>query len=303
MYKPLNKKIVSERTGKNTVALVGFATTTRDLAPWDDENTEIWGLNEAAVQPYFKRFNRWFQIHPEDNFMRDGNPNDPNHPKWLQEARGFPIYMQEHYEQIPASVKLPIDEIKKRYGSYLTSSLAFMITLAMLEGFERIELYGFELGTKTEYHYQKANAEYLIGLARGMGFDVFIPTGSSLCKGKMYGFETMDVTFRQKLEYRKTSLIEELKQSRDEAKENQGILAAYDQIARLRPEDKELVGLWEQQAPITQAKLAKANFIVGVDKELETVIDMYDEFLSQVGVVGPQDYTKTKKVRDVEIKT
>lgn len=302
MYKPLNKRIVSKRTGKNTVALVGFAATTRDAAPWDDPDTEIWGLNEAAIQPWFKRFDRWFQIHPEDNFMREGNQNDPNHPKWLMEARGFPIYMQAHYEQVPASVALPINEIIKRYGNYLTSSLSYMLTLAMLEGFERIELYGFEMGTRTEYHYQKSNAEYLIGMARGLGFEIYLPPGCSLCKGKMYGFETMDVTFRQRLEYRKTAITEEMQKVRDEAKEAQGLELALDKIARLRPDDEELVKLWKEQEPITQGKVAKANYIVGVSKELETIIGMYDDFLETIGVAGKQDYTKTRKISDDETK-
>ena len=302
MYVPLNKKIVSQRTGKNTVALVGFAATTRDLAPWDDLDTEIWGLNEAAIQPWFKRFDRWFQIHPEDNFMRSENPNDPDHPKWLAEARGFPIYMQEHYDSVPSSVALPIDEIIKLYGNYLTSSLSYMITLAMLEGFERIELYGFELGTRTEYHYQKSNAEYLIGMARGLGFEIYLPPGCSLCKGKMYGFESMEITFRQKLEYRKNGIAAEMSEVRDEAKEAQGMLAVYDKISRLRPDDEELVALWKEQEPITQMKVAKANFITGVNKELETIIGLYDDFLETIGVAPKQDYTKTKKIGDSEIK-
>ena len=186
MYKKLNKGIVSKRTGKNTVALVGFAETTRDLAPWDDPDTEIWGLNEAYLQPFMKRWDRWFQLHPEDNFNRDTNTNDPDHPKWLRKKHKKPIYLQEAYPYIPDAIKYPLDEVIANYGDYLMSSFAFMLALAMLEGFERIELYGFEMGTHTEYHYQKANAEYLIGFARGAGFDVWYPEICTLCKGKMY---------------------------------------------------------------------------------------------------------------------
>jgi len=300
MYTPLNKGIKSKRTEKNTVALVGFSQTTRDEIPWDDKDTEIWSLNEAAVQTWMRRFDRWFQLHPEENFNRPNNPNDPNHPKWLREAKGFPIYMQKQYDYIPASVALPLGEITKAYGSYLTSSLAFMLTTAMLEGFERIELYGFELGTKTEYHYQKANAEYLIGLARGLGFEIYLPEGCSLCKGKMYGFETLDVIYRQKLEYRKDAIKVALEEKRDKAKLEEGAFLMVEKFKDLNPGNKEVLELHENQRKITRMALAEANFTIGAFKEVQKAITLYDDHLETTGSFPKQDYTKTKKVEDDE---
>lgn len=74
---------------KKKVALVGFAPTTRDSIPWDDEAYEIWTLNEAGniTVPTFawvKRFDRLFQMHPRWDFSRQNNPNDPNHFHWLR---------------------------------------------------------------------------------------------------------------------------------------------------------------------------------------------------------------------------
>lgn len=298
MYESLNKGIVSKRTGKNTVALVGFSQVTRGSIPFEDEDTELWSLNEAAIQPWMTRFTRWFQIHPEDNFTRPNNPNDPNHFKWLQEAKDFPIYMQKHYDSIPASVAFPLDEVIEKYGNYLTSTLAYMLTLAMLEGFERIELYGFELGTRTEYHYQKANAEYLIGLGRGLGFDIYIPPAGSLCKGKMYGFESMDVVFRQKLEYRKDGIQAELLSIRDEAKVQQGALEVVEKFYLSNMENEELKKMYEDQKKATRLALAKVNFSIGALEEAKIAIASYDDHLEVIGVAPKQDYTKTKKVLD-----
>jgi len=298
MYKPLNKRIVSKRTKKNTVALVGFAETTRSSIPWEDEDTEIWGLNEAAIQPWFKRWDRWFQLHPEDNFSRKDNHNDPNHLQWLEGITDRPIYMQQHYENIPMSVALPLEEIIEKYGNYLTSSLAYMLTLAMLEGFERIELYGFELGTRTEYHYQKANAEYLIGMARGLGFDVYIPPSGSLCRGKMYGFEDMTVVFRQKLENRLNAIKESLIESRDKAKIEQGALAMAQKFYFANLDNEDIKKLYEDQERATHMALAEANFTIGAEKEVRGIIGMYDEYLEVIGVAPKQDYTKTRKVLD-----
>lgn len=298
MYQPLNKGIKSKRTGKNTVALVGFAKTSRDATPWDDEDTEIWGLNEAGIQDWFKRWTRWFQIHPEDNFSRKDNHNDPNHLQWLENARGFPIYMQKHFDNIPESVELPLDDIIERYGNYLTSSLAYMLTLAMLEGFERIELYGFELGTRTEYHYQKANAEYLIGLARGLGFEIYIPPVSSMCKGKMYGYEDMTVVFRQKLENRLNAIIESHKESQDKAMTELGALEMVKKFHYENLENEEIKRLYEDQGKIARMALAEVNFTIGAREEVKGIIGMYDEFLEVIGVAPKQDYTKSEKVND-----
>ncbi len=301
MYQPLNKRIVSKRTGKNTVALVGFAQTSRDLIPWDDGDTEIWGLNEAAIQDWFKRWTRWFQIHPEDNFSRKDNHNDPNHLQWLESAKDFPIYMQKHFDNIPMSVELPLDEIIPKYGNYLTSSLAYMLTLAMLEGFERIELYGFELGTRTEYHYQKANAEYLIGLARGLGFEIYIPPVSSLCKGKMYGYEDMTVVFRQKLENRLKAILGSLEESNNKAMSELGALEMVKKFHYENPDNEDIKKLYEDQQTVARMALAETNFTIGAREEVKGIIGMYDEFLEVIGVAPTQDYTKSKKVSDEQI--
>ena len=73
------------------VALVGMATTSRHLTPWDDDDFEIWTLNESYYgkhqdpdgTPYVKRIDRHFQMHPSWDYMRPNNFNHPRHPQWL----------------------------------------------------------------------------------------------------------------------------------------------------------------------------------------------------------------------------
>jgi len=43
------------RKGKKTVAVVGMAATSCSLARFDDEDVEIWCLNEAHAFPWMKR--------------------------------------------------------------------------------------------------------------------------------------------------------------------------------------------------------------------------------------------------------
>jgi len=298
MYKSLNQHIRSARTGKNTVALVGFAMTTRDLAPWDDPDTEIWGLNEAYLQEFMKRWDRWFQLHPEDNFNRKDNHNDPDHPKWLRESHNKPIYLQKKYKYIPDAVKYPLDEVMSQVSDYLTSSFSFMISLAMLEGFERIEIYGFEMGTHTEYHYQKAGAEYLIGMARGMGIEVYMPENSTLCKGQMYGYETMDVPFRQSLEYRQSGIEDEIPALRDLAMIEKGKLARLEEDIKLTDFDERLVSQRTDQEHAMDMAAGKHNFMQGALHENREAIKLYDKFLVNSGVIPSQDFTTHEENND-----
>ena len=67
-------KRISTRTGLTTLAIVGFAPTTRSQPPWDDPDTIIMGLNEAYVHSFMKRWDVWMQIHTERDFMRPSQP-------------------------------------------------------------------------------------------------------------------------------------------------------------------------------------------------------------------------------------
>ena len=89
----------------------------RDLAPFDDEDVEIWALNESQSDrfDFVKRCTRHFQLHPFWNCMRPDNQNDPHHPDWLRREHPFPIYMQDtegEYKEIPSAKKYPLEEIE-----------------------------------------------------------------------------------------------------------------------------------------------------------------------------------------------
>jgi hypothetical protein len=288
MYVPMNQHKVSKRTGKNTVALVGFSSDTRHLAPYEDEDTEIWSLNEAGVKSWMKRWDRWFQLHPPANFTRSNNQNDPHHFDWLK-AQTKPIYMQDVYDYIPASVKYPLDEVKAKYGGYFTSTAAFMLALAMLEGFERIEIFGISMGSQTEYHYQRANFEYMIGLARGLGFEVELLPQTPLCKGQLYGYESLEVSFRQQLEYKRIDLENQQKLAEQEALRLTGRFTELDDLLRTRPTVAQMEERHNELANNLNQAAANSNFLMGQVAGLNTAIDFYDEHLEQTGVGHAQE--------------
>jgi len=209
------------KPSKRKVALVGMARTSRHLAPWDDDDFEIWGINEAYAAknlapdgtPYMKRWDRWFQLHPYWDFTRKHNFNDPGHWDWLRNADNrrrtdFPIYMLEEFPEVPGSVRYPLTEILAEFGPnvrYFTSTFAYMMALAIWMGFEEIHLYGFEMSSEEEYRHQKACAEFWIGIAIGRGIKVVLPDGCRLLgqMTQLYGYEKVPGVTKMHMEIRR----------------------------------------------------------------------------------------------------
>lgn len=178
---------------RTRVALVGFASSYTQ-APYDDPSVEIWGLNE--LWKYLSRWDRWFELHPRDVFAKEGDRNQAAHEAWLmQQGDDRPIYMLQHFDDIPASIPYPLAAMTQQFfpdspGGYWTSSIAFMLALAIAEGFEWIGLYGIDLAADVEYMNQRAAVEYLIGVARGLGRTVVVAPGSALLKSPaIYGYD------------------------------------------------------------------------------------------------------------------
>jgi hypothetical protein len=176
----------------DTVALIGFAATSRAMAPYGDPTVDLWSINEAYKQDWFKSTpTGWMQLHPRWDFMRKNNRNDPDHWEWLRQPHEFPIWMVAQFKDIPNSVRYPIEEAYELSRGYLTSTFSYMMALAILMGYKRIELYGFEMAVDSDYVYQKAGAEYLIGVAQGKGIEVVLPENCSLLRGNLYGYEDL----------------------------------------------------------------------------------------------------------------
>lgn len=177
--------------GKTKVAIVGFAQTHRDQAPFQDPSFEIWGLNNAYVfmppRPHAggRIAERWFEIHSEDLYAWDLR-RPGQHVEWLAKFPG-PVYLLEARADMPRSVRYPIEDIVARYGAYITSSPAYMLLLAMAEGFKEIHIYGIDLATDSEYAEQRPNLEFLIGVAVAKGHEIYLPPNCQLLKGPLYG--------------------------------------------------------------------------------------------------------------------
>lgn len=285
-YWKIWKPLFPEFKHSDTLAIVGWAPTTRDFAPYEDRSIDMWVLNECADD---KPEHAWmrrkdptmlWQIHPVFDYMRKYNRNDPNHWKWLQEPHNFPVMMQNAYPEVPNSVAFPLKDACDAFGMYFTSTMSYEMALAILMDYKRIELYGIEMSADSEYIYQKASMEYMIGVARGRGIDVYMPPQCSLLRGALYAYEDLRAASRVYYGMRLKSSKDQLEIAAQQAFQSAGRL---DMMGRLM-DDPEIPGEVKQHMSQMMMQIdnerveahIRYGIVKGAVKELEDMIKWHD---------------------------
>lgn len=193
-------RTLPDRLEKPGVLIVGFTEHRKlafDEARFPRGEWERWTLNEIHRWVDYREIDRWFEIHPREDLE-----GDPEHLKALA-GMDIPVYMQRHHDDIPPSVPFPAGQVEARVGKYETSSIAWMMGLAITFGAKRIAIVGVDMATDTEYANERPCVEYMIGLARGMGIEVWVPPTSDLLKAVgQYGFGAVGSEFASKLKER-----------------------------------------------------------------------------------------------------
>lgn len=188
---------------RKKVAIVGFASSSRLKAPYNDQSWEIWAMNQ--LYRFIPRATRWWELHPHNgpgSYLLDQVPGT-DYMGWLS-ACPIPIYMVSQHPGIPNSIEFPlqslIDEFQletirpdMRNKGYFHSSVDYMIALAISEGFEEIGVWGVDMAHETEYAYQKPSGSFWLGMAKGRGIKVTIPVESALLNndGYRYGYDPL----------------------------------------------------------------------------------------------------------------
>lgn len=210
------------------VAILGTAAS-HVFTPWQDPTLEKWGLNDA-YQLGFPVAHRWYDLHrfhqmafrPKgDRIVRiDQVPvgsyvRPADHLEWLR-TRPFPVYLQEAKPDWPNARLFPREQILDTFAPYWpwrltrkgevqpgrdyeSSSPAWMLMHAVVEGYREIHVYGIHLATEWEYVEQRPNFEWLLGVAAGMGVKIVLPETTPIVKGKFrYAYEPKaDVPLQQ----------------------------------------------------------------------------------------------------------
>lgn len=227
---------------KDTVILFGTNTFTRHLIDWNREDCEFWCWNEVGSlkddRPDYwaKRVDLLLQMHAPPIWRNRKNLNHPGHYDWLTRPHEYPIYMQEHYPDVPSSIKYPMDEItaallpniwrdiadgKPTGVRHFTSSAAYAIALAIFLGARQIEMHGIEMASDTEYMRQRDGVTFWLGIAAGRGINIVIHSPLFMNE-KLYGYTGEVVIHKQEFEMSARKLDELVERQKAAAFEARG---------------------------------------------------------------------------------
>ena len=160
------------------VAIVCGSPSSEMLAPFDDNSWEIWVLGNRLKRFEGKRVTRVFEIH--DDLSEHGDALA--YAQWLY-SKPYPLVVGEGFPLQDLDIEVfPFDKAKEIYGShYLTSSSAYMVAYAIINGATEIAIYGVDMAADDhEYFWQRPCMEAWVGFAKGRGIKVTIPCQSPL---------------------------------------------------------------------------------------------------------------------------
>lgn len=199
------------------VRILGTARNVRETPSRkpEEQDIEVWLANSPTTvlmrcPRAINDWTRWFNLHSKAHILG----TYPSGWQYFQnKADGRPIYLLKVQPDIPTSVAFPREAVQAAFATpkgpnrYFTCSVTWLIALAIYEGFERIELWGFELrDTKpgSAFAYERPCFAYWVQMAKDHGVDVFyqdaitklyeagkmIPGDPDAYVGKLYGYST-----------------------------------------------------------------------------------------------------------------
>ena len=163
------------------IALVGSAPASARLAPYQDPSWQIWGCSPGlfGVAP---RVTEWFEMHlwePGQTWF------SPEYCQWLAAlpGRGIRLWTGSQVHALPGSEVYPVESILAKYDPqqwFCTSSLFWMMAMAIERGATKIGLWGVDMAANEEYEGQRTGIHFLTYLARSLGIEVGVPMESDL---------------------------------------------------------------------------------------------------------------------------
>ena len=165
------------------VAIVGYAHPSKDRAPFDNFEYDIWGLNYLYYR--IPRKTLWFEMHDFNNHGVE-SVEPEKYREWLR-TTNTPVMMQGKDSGIQSSIRYPIETITRFYGGYFYCSVDYMIALAIWQGYENIELYGIHC--LKEYEFENKGIQYWLGVCRGKGIRFSLPEEAEILRPSFYGYK------------------------------------------------------------------------------------------------------------------
>lgn len=216
------------------IAIVGTAAHSRGLAPYHDKEWEIWTVGGGFVN--LPRQDKHFELHNLTELAKscDINAFIDN----LKQVRGE-LFLQSAHKDLPNAKIFPRDELIALFPrKYFTSTVAWMIALAISSGAKEIGLWGVDMELVEEYGYQRCGCEYLLGWAEGNGITITLPDDCPLLKANNeYAYGSQELVEEVARRYKEAEIIkkrsdERMQVARDNQRYSEGYFDAVKGIMR-----------------------------------------------------------------------
>lgn len=106
---------------------------------------------------------------------------------------GIPVYSTTECPEVATNVAYPLELMCVTFGTRLfTCTADYAVAKAIFDGYNQIDLYGFNMGTRTEYGYQLPGFSYWLGRAAQADIGVTVHGESMVLRspnGLMYGYD------------------------------------------------------------------------------------------------------------------
>lgn len=135
-------------TEADQICLLGSAPSSLRLAPFGNKDWAMIGCS-PGVYGVAPRTEAWVELHRYE----PGQPwFSPEYCQFLANYPG-PVWMAEKRPEIPNSIELPLVQLIQKYSPYFfTSSLSYMMAMAIECEFKRIGLYGVDMAAACVSH-------------------------------------------------------------------------------------------------------------------------------------------------------
>jgi hypothetical protein len=287
---------------KKILVIMGSHPNGSQYFDWTRKDCEIWLFNEAPSDPKYKRCDVSFQLHHEAIWKSPKNRSDEKHYEWLKSGKTPLIYMQDKFKDVPRSVKYPLkDVLNLTKNIKLASGKDFKcftstpdIALALVaqmwkkgKKYKKVEVWGVELETQTEYNNQRMGFGYWLGYLTALGVNLEIH--NNMFTSPLYGYEG-DIAISSKIiSDRIDGLKLTLKDNyQKEAKEFLALIPGLGQ--------KDISDVIQRELNLFTARNEESMFVLGQIKEsqryLEKAMAMEKETKESVFSMGEFDGSK-----------
>lgn len=159
------------------IVLLGTAPASMHLAPFANPEWEIWACSPGTYG--MPRIDKFFELHrwePGQAWFSEG------YVSFLQSFQGE-VIMGDHEPSVKNCRVLEWERLVNDWGPYnFTSSLAWMMAMAIETKPKKIAFYGVDMAATTEYHDQRMGCAHFAVEARKRGIEVGVPPESDLLR-------------------------------------------------------------------------------------------------------------------------